>query len=127
MSAVGARIAVVGSRDFPRPALVLVLVRLRLPAGTTVVSGAARGVDSIAKSAADERGLPCVEFPADWSKGRGAGFARNTVVVENCDAVIAFWDGASRGTLDTARKAVAAGKPVWVFGVEGEAVEVAPW
>jgi hypothetical protein len=45
----------------------------------------------------------------DWDKhGKAAGFIRNQEIVDNCDFVVAFWDGASRGTKDTidrARKA----------------------
>ena len=37
---------------------------------------------------------------------------RNSLIVADCDMVVAFWDGRSRGTLDTITKAVQAGKRV---------------
>lgn len=55
------RIAIVGSRDFPN----LNAVRARvesLPAGTTIVSGGARGVDIIAEETALRVGLAVVSY-----------------------------------------------------------------
>lgn len=38
-------------------------------------------------------------FPADWNKhGRAAGPIRNEEMAQYADALIAFWDGKSRGT-----------------------------
>lgn len=108
------RIGIVGSRDYPHPSDIKNYVQ-NLPNGTVVVSGAARGVDSIAANEARRRGLEIIEFPADWSKGRGAGFARNGKIVEASDEIVAFWDGKSRGTLDTITKARKAGKPVTII------------
>ncbi len=48
------RIAIVGSRGLPRPDLIEAFVA-SLPAGTVVVSGGARGVDTVAEQAARER------------------------------------------------------------------------
>ena len=109
------RIAVVGSRDFPRLGEVRSFVR-RLPVGTTLVSGGARGVDTVAEVAAREVGIPVEIHPADWNRhGRGAGPLRNTRIVESSDVVVAFWDGRSPGTADTLRKARLARRPVRVF------------
>jgi hypothetical protein len=59
-------------------------------------------------------------FPADWDKhGKAAGFLRNTTIIENADWVVAFWDGTSRGTSDSIKKAHAAGKPISVFSPTG--------
>lgn len=124
-----ARIAVVGSREYPNASAVRSFVRA-LPEHTVVVSGGARGVDTWAAEIAKARGLPePLVFPAKWrdDKGnvdKGAGFKRNDLIVENCDGVIAFWDGWSRGTRDTVMKALRAGKPVWVFGPSGGVIAV---
>jgi hypothetical protein len=62
-----------------------------------------------------------IEFPADWdTHGKAAGFMRNQLIVDNCDKVTAFWDGKSKGTLDTITRAVKAGKTVVIFGGNGE-------
>lgn len=64
-----------------------------------IVSGKARGADSLGEKYANENGLNIMEFPADWDKhGRSAGYKRNLEMAENADALIAFWDGESRGT-----------------------------
>ena len=109
------RIAIVGSRGFRELYRVRAFVS-ELPEGTTVISGEAPGVDREAKRAALARGLPYEGYPADWeTHGLKAGFLRNRVLVEKAEAVVAFWDGSSRGTkhsIDLARKA---GKKVTVF------------
>ena len=49
-----------------------------------------------------------LSFPADWDKyGKAAGYKRNEEMARNADALIAFWDGKSRGTkhmIDLAKK-----------------------
>ena len=66
---------------------------------TELIEGGAKGVDSLAKVWAEENGLPITEFKADWKiYGRGAGPVRNQKMAEYADALIAVWDGESRGT-----------------------------
>lgn len=108
------RIAVVGSRDWPDASVVYDYVN-KLESSATVVSGGARGVDIWAIRTAKQRKMAYIECGAGWVAGKGAGYARNTVVVELSDKIVAFWDGKSRGTLDTINKAKAAGKPVEII------------
>lgn len=83
---------------------------------TVLVSGGARGVDSVAEGAARERGLEVEIFPANWKKyGKRAGFLRNEDIVKAADKVYAFWDGQSRGTRHTMELAKKAGKLEAVF------------
>jgi len=113
------RVAIVGSREYPNPKVVEAYV-WNMPRENVIVSGGARGVDSIAVAKAKSLGMDTVVYEPDWEgRGRGAGLERNTTIVENCDRVIAFWDGKSRGTMDTVRKARATGKPVTVVNVHG--------
>lgn len=120
------KIAVVGSRDYRRLDLVERFVRRLAPgADYTIVSGGARGVDRKAEDTARAVGLPVLILLADWGLwGRSAGMRRNTRIVEEADEIVAFWDGESRGTEDTILKGRAAGKPVTVFGPDGELVPV---
>ena len=105
------RIAIVGSRNYPALDDVRRYVN-SLPADTVIVSGGARGVDITAEEAARKRGLATFIYPADWTKyGKQAGFRRNRQIVEDCDQVVAFWDGKSHGTAHSLRLAVAMGKP----------------
>lgn len=64
-----------------------------------VVCGMARGADTLGERYAKERGYEIHYFPADWDKhGKSAGYIRNREMAENADALVAFWDGKSRGT-----------------------------
>ena len=117
------RIAIVGSRDYPRLDLVARYVAA-LPDGTVVVSGGARGVDSVAAGAARARGLEVAEHLPDWKTyGRAAGMVRNKAIVRDADRVAAFWDGVSGGTANTIDITRRAGKPVEVYGADGEVRE----
>ena len=63
-----------------------------------IVSGTARGADQLGERYAREMGYPIKQFPADWSKGKSAGYLRNEDMAKYGDALIAFWDGSSKGT-----------------------------
>ena len=64
-----------------------------------IVSGTAKGADKLGERYAEERQYPIKRFPADWSMwGKRAGYIRNTDMAEYADALIAFWDGKSRGS-----------------------------
>lgn len=64
-----------------------------------VVSGMAKGADALGVCYAEERGLTVEPHPANWKvNGRSAGYIRNAEMAECADALIAFWDGQSRGT-----------------------------
>jgi hypothetical protein len=73
-----------------------------------IVSGRARGADRMGERYASENGLKVHLFPADWEGlGKKAGYIRNGEMAEFSDALVAFWDGKSRGTkhmIDLARK-----------------------
>lgn len=115
-----ARVSVVGSREYPRLDLVRAYVET-LPVDTLVISGGAKGVDREAMRTARKRDMPNREIKADWQAlGKGAGLARNLTMIAIADEIIAFWDGASRGTDHTVRNARKAGKPVTVYGPNGE-------
>lgn len=113
------RIAVVGSREFSEPERVRAFIA-SLPPHTIIVSGMARGVDTIAREAAIERGLNIIDVPAQWqAHGRGAGFRRNGIIVEISDEVVAFWDGESKGTAHTLSLCRREGKKLRVFTPKG--------
>ena len=81
-----------------------------------MVSGGARGPDTLGVLWARDNGIEIKEFLPDWDKyGKSAGFIRNTQIVEAADLVIAFWDGVSRGTKDSIDKAEKMGKRVAVI------------
>jgi len=107
---------VVGSRHFPDLERVARYVR-ELPAGASLVTGSASGVDATVSRAARERGLPVRVLGASFEEARDAGAAatRNQRLVDLCDVLIAFWDGTSQGTRNTIVRALDSGKEVHVF------------
>lgn len=118
------KIAIVGSRDFAHLAYVDDYVR-DLPPETVIVSGGARGVDRRAEHAARLRGLAVDVHHADWgANGKGAGMIRNYIIVRECDRLVAFWDGVSRGTEHSINLAITAGKPVVVVSPDGTMKDV---
>ena len=74
-----------------------------------IVSGGASGADKLGERYASEHRIPIEVHSAMWDKfGKSAGPLRNKEMAEVADAVIAFWDGESRGTknmIDCARDA----------------------
>lgn len=111
-------VAVVGCRN--SGALTVERVMAEIPPECTgIISGGAIGVDTLAKQAATRLGLPFAEYKPDYELfGKLAPLCRNTTIVERADLVIAFWDGHSRGTLDTIQKAWKLEKPVRVISLE---------
>lgn len=63
-----------------------------------IVSGGARGVDKCGERYAKNRCLVLTRMPANWSLGKRAGYLRNEEMAHYADALLAFWDGESRGT-----------------------------
>lgn len=64
-----------------------------------IVSGNAKGADALGERFAQEHNLQVELHPAEWGKyGRAAGPKRNRDMALAADALIAFWDGKSRGT-----------------------------
>ena len=83
---------------------------------SSVISGMARGVDSLAVQYADERKIPLVKMPAMWDlHGKSAGYKRNQQMANVADALIALWDGTSRGTKHMIDIAIDKGLMVFVY------------
>lgn len=109
-------IAIVGSRTFTDIDLIRSSLEGIDPKYHKIISGGAKGADTLAKIVANELGFEFEEFPADWDKyGKQAGPIRNSMLVELSQYVFAFWDGKSRGTMDTVLKAIRADKFVQLY------------
>lgn len=65
------------------------------------------------------RDIPVKRFPADWDRhGRAAGPIRNCQMAQYADALIAIWDGKSRGTKNMIDEMNKCGKPVLIRRVK---------
>lgn len=84
----------------------------------TIISGGARGADSLGEWYACEHNLKLKVFPAKWDiYGKAAGYKRNIEMASNADMLIAFWDGESKGTKHMIEIAKAKGLKVFVITV----------
>lgn len=85
-----------------------------------IVEGAARGADRLAARYASERGFYHLSFPADWSRGKRAGYERNRrmhsfIAGFAHRGVLLFWDGTSRGTAQSIDLAREFGSPLRTY------------
>lgn len=112
------RTIIAGSRGITDYAVVEEAVRASGFTPTVVLSGAARGVDRLGERWAREHDVLCQCHPAPWKEmGRRAGLLRNEVMAGMADALIAIWDGESRGTKHMIETALAKGLTVYVHDV----------
>ena len=66
---------------------------------TEIVSGCAKGIDTLGEIWALENSIPIKKFPADWDKyGKKAGYIRNNKMAKYATHCVVFWDGKSKGT-----------------------------
>ena len=91
-----------------------------------IMSGHATGADALGEKYAKERGFILETYPAEWGKyGKQAGPKRNLRMAEVSNALIAFWDGKSRGTKNMIDLANMKGIPVKVVRIgAGKEVKV---
>ena len=81
-----------------------------------IVSGGASGADTLAHNFAVKHNIPTqIYHPASYT--RDALLARNTLIVNDADLVVAFLSPASRGTWDTINKANRAGKKLVIIDI----------
>ena len=98
------RIIIAGGRDLNNYELLKAKCESILSSKATthriiIVSGAAKGADSLGEKYAREKSYAIESRPADWNThGKAAGYIRNAQMADGADALIAFWDGKSRGT-----------------------------
>ena len=84
--------------------------------GAILISGGARGVDSLAEALADRLFIPKLIIRPNYDKyGRSAPLVRDREMVERADYVLAVWDGESRGTKYTLDYAEKLGKPTEII------------
>ncbi len=83
-----------------------------------IVSGGARGADTLARIYAEEKKIPIQEFIPNWKIGKCAGILRNTDIINASTHVIAFPSKEGRGTQDSIKKATDGGKELKVIYID---------
>lgn len=94
------KVIIAGSRDFNDYDLLKSKCDKILSQQTNIeiVSGTAKGADTLGERYAEEKGYKLTKFSADWeNKGNSAGYLRNEQMAKYADTLIAFWNGRSRG------------------------------
>ena len=93
------KLAIIGSRSFSDYTLLKDHVINNFPDVRIIISGGAKGVDQLGEKLAKELCLSTEIYLPEWDRyGKSAGLIRNELIINNSDALIAFWDGASPGT-----------------------------
>ena len=129
------KIIIAGGREFNNLRLLAHVCDFLLKEQTDIeiISGMARGADKLGAYYAKMRGYKVIEKPAPWDEIEGkpsreirinpngkkywilAGNYRNNEMADEGDALIAFWDGKSKGTKSTISIAKEQGKKVFVY------------
>jgi predicted Rossmann fold nucleotide-binding protein DprA/Smf involved in DNA uptake len=111
-------LGVVGSRTFWDEGFMTYVLNILRP--NRVISGGAKGADTLAENWARKGGVPCdvhypdlIRWPWDRFKGK-AYLERNDIIATMCDALVAFVpiNAKSSGTMYTVGKAAGLKKPV---------------
>ena len=85
---------------------------------TEIVSGTARGADTLGELLAIRCNIPIKRMPAAWHKyGKQAGMIRNLDMASYADALIVVWDGCSKGTENMIRTASEMGLKVHIHDI----------
>lgn len=123
------KLAIVGSRTFnDYDTLLYVVNSIKIDNGylyTEIISGGAKGADSLAERYAEQNKIPLTIFPANWDRyGKRAGFIRNVYIIDDCDMCICFWDGLSHGTKHDIDLCKEKGKVCWIYNFKTQKIYV---
>jgi len=112
------KLAIVGSRNFTSYKYFCQVIAQVKGEIALIISGGARGADTLAERYAKERAIPYLVFPANWDEyGKQAGILRNQDIVDNAEAMIAFLSPESKGTRDSIKRARIKGIPVHIVSI----------
>lgn len=92
---------------------------------TEIISGTARGIDTLGEELADKLELGLTKFPANWGGfGNAAGHIRNADMAKYTDMAIVLWDGSSNGSKNMIKQMKKVDKPCIVVTIRnGEIYE----
>ncbi len=107
---------IAGSRDFLDYEILCAVIDSCPWEISTIICGKAKGVDTLGEQYGKEFDIPIEYFPANWKQyGLSAGHIRNKQMSDNATALIAIWDGESRGTKNMIATAIAAHHKIMIY------------
>jgi len=119
------KLAIVGGRDYTNYKEFKDILRLYIKEKLmdknpdVIISGGAKGVDTMARNYANENNIKLNEFIPEWNtKGRNAGLDRNTDIINESTHVLALPTPSSIGTYDSINKATKCKKILTVIKVK---------
>ncbi len=119
------KVIVAGSRHCTDEALVARAIDKSDFEVTEVVSGCARGVDTLGERWANAHKIPIKHFPALWAiHHRAAGPIRNREMAGYADALVAIYFEDSRGTANMIETAYKFGLKVYVYLDPGQSADL---
>lgn len=104
------KLAIIGSRSITTELQPYLPKNIKL-----IISGGARGIDTLAQEYANKHNIPITVFLPDYKTyGKKAPLIRNELIVKEADFILAIWDGKSRGTYHTIDIAKRLHKPIHI-------------
>ena len=111
------KLAIVGSRGI-KAANIEALLGLYNLKPSVIITGGARGIDKLAEAYAVSHGIALQVFKPNYKAHlQGAPIRRNEIIAEQCETLLAIWDGQSHGTKHIIAYAEKQGKCVIVHRV----------
>ena len=114
------KLGIVGSRKLDDYSILEEAIKEHYPNCSFIVSGGALGADTLGVLYAQIHKIPYFEHLPNtdlYSDFATAAKARNTLIVDDADEILAFWNGKSSGTRDSIEKAYASGTPFKVIKI----------
>ena len=112
------RTIVAGSRNITDYSILLDAIKKLSWKPTMIISGGCRGIDRFGEIWAVNNNISYDVFPPDWDRyGKKAGYLRNVEMSKHADALLAIWDGESKGTKHMIDIATKANLKVYIYKV----------
>ena len=116
------KLAIVGSRDFADVDKFKEMMEFATSLWgnpEVVISGGARGADTLGEQWAKSLNIPTIIYNPDWSTyGKRAGILRNIDIINNSTHVIAFPSKRGKGTQHSIKLAEKQGKPLIIHWID---------
>lgn len=114
------KLAVIGSRIFDDENRVKETLNriISITEIDTIVSGGASGVDTFAENFATENNLKTIIHKPEKYTDKGMDFPTNQNIIDECDAVLAYIKGESKGTRNSVELTKKQGKPFHIIEIK---------